>query len=191
MCGAPFTKQKLALENAGHCTAPLTLAWPIRHMYRNAETAAACRRILWAPSERPAPLGLALHPAQGACTCGAPLNPPQTGLAQGRPLAQHFWHLQGASATCTAKQRLLLHVGGCSGPKEPRPAPFGLALHPAQGACTCGAAFTHQKLVLNKAGHLYCTFGTCRACQPPAAQIRDCWCMSADALGPQGPGLHP
>ena len=29
-------------------------------------------------------------------------------------LKRFLWHLQGASATCAARQRLLLHVGGCS-----------------------------------------------------------------------------
>ena len=61
-------------------------------------------------------------------------------------LKRCLWNLQGASATCTPRQRLLLHVSRCSGPPGTRPAPIGRSLHPSQGACTCGAPLTHQKL---------------------------------------------
>ena len=61
-------------------------------------------------------------------------------------LKRCLWHLQGASATCVARQRLLVHVGGCSKTPGTRPAPFGRSMHPSQGALTCGVSFTHQKL---------------------------------------------
>ena len=70
----------------------------------------------------------------------------ETGLPKGRPLALHLEDMQGASADCTARQRLALQAGGYFGPPGTRPAPLGLALIPAQGACTCGAPQNHKKL---------------------------------------------
>ena len=67
-------------------------------------------------------------------------------LPNNRPsLKRWLWHLKGASAICARRQRLLLLVGGCSGPPGTRPAPFGRSLHLFQGAWTCGAPLTHQK----------------------------------------------
>ena len=111
--------------------------------------------MLWAPRDPACTLRI--------CTACSPRRlhvwrtpyPPETGLAESRPLARHLSHLQCASATCTARQRLLLHVGECSGPTWTRRASLGLTLHPAQGACACGAPFTQQKLALHKTKHLH------------------------------------
>ena len=67
--------------------------------------------------------------------------PPKTGL---------LWHLQGASATCAADQRLLLDVDGCPGPPATRSAPLGRVLHRCFRACMCGAPLTLQKAAFSK-----------------------------------------
>ena len=184
---------------------PLAIVGRVSNLCRNAEAAAACRRMLCTPRDPtstlwsfaasvprrlhvwrtpyPPKTGLLLNGAFGTCRARQPPSPQGRGCCcmsadaldpQGpdqhpldvpciRPkalarvahplptrnkncLKRCLWHLHGASATCTARQRLLLHVGGCSGPPGTRPAPFGRSLHPSQGACTCGAPLTHQKL---------------------------------------------
>ena len=98
--------------------------------------------------------------------------------------------MQGASANFTARQRLALHVGGCSDPAGTRPQPLGRALHRCHGACTSGACLTHQKLALQNAGHLDCTLRTSRARQPTAPQGSGWRCTLGVPPTSQGPGQH-
>ena len=93
------------------------------------------------------PQGPNQHPLDVCCICPKVLprvahpSPPKN-----RPsLKRWFWHLKGVAATCTRTQRLLLHVGACSGPRGTRLAPLAPALRPSHGACTCGAPLTPQK----------------------------------------------
>ena len=147
-CGAGLTHEKLASHKAGH------LQGILRTGRARQAPAPQASRLRCTSRDALALLGPSQHPWDLRCIQPKALarvahpSSPETGLAQRRPLARHLWHLQGASATCTARERLLLHVHGCCGSPGRRPVPLGLALYPAQGASTCGAPLTHQKPAL-------------------------------------------
>ena len=159
-------------------------------MHRKAAAFAARRGMLWSPMDPASTLGTCVASMPRRLHVWRWSYPPETALAQGRPLAGHLEVLQGASGDCTAKQRPALHVGGCFGHPGTQPAPLGRPLHRCQDTCTCGAGLTHQKLNSHKAEHLQGTLRTCRARQRPAPQSSGLRCTSGDALAPQGPGQH-
>ena len=112
-------------------------------------------------------------PFKRPATCKAPLA-----------LAGRESRLRHNAATGAARLGMLR-------PPGTRPAPLGLAVHPGEGACTCRACLTHQKLTFHKAGNLQGTFSTCRPHQSPAPQGNEQRCTLAQAPASQGPDQHP
>ena len=157
---------------------PLALQGRVSRLHPKAETGAACHSMPWAPRDPASTLG--------SCAASMPPRlhvwrtpyPPESGLAGGTPILGYPWHFKGASAACTRRQRLVLHVIACLGPPGTRPAPLGRALHRCHHACTCGAPLTHQNLDSLEAHQFLATLGTSRARQPPAPEGRDWCCMS-------------
>ena len=144
--GSCLTHQKLAMHKAGH------FHWTFSTRRARQRLAPQGNDLRCTSGAAPTPkvptstLGTcALSQARRFQVRRLPV-PPETGLAQGRPLALHLQDLEGASATSTARQRSSLNVGGCYNPPGTRSGSLGLALHRRHVAGTSGdCLFLHAE----------------------------------------------
>ena len=130
-----------------------------------------------------------MHSRHGPCTSAGHLTLLKLALHKAGHLHCNFRTRRARQQTAPQGSDLRCTLGAAPTPQRTQPALLRLALYPRHGACTIGAYLSFQELALHEAGHLHCTFSTCRARQLTARQGSRC--MSGATLGPQGPGQHP